>query len=113
MLLEAKSLTLKMSENISYDTVTEAVNGLKARGFKVDFNLRENCIICDDQRFDPREFEIREVYRFEGITDPADQAIVYGIESQSGLKGVLVNGYGIYSEPLSDELAKKLAYHPN
>ena len=96
---------------ISYDTVSEAVNGLKARGYTIDFNLEENCIVCNTDRFNTGDFEITEVYRFEGNTDPSDEAIVYAIESVTGLKGVLVNGYGISSDSVSAEMAKKLNRH--
>jgi len=75
----------------------------------MDFNLYENCIICNQQKFNPEDFKIVEVYRYEGDSDPADEAIVYAIESKNGLKGVLVNGYGISAETLSSEMAKKLS----
>ena len=93
---------------ISYDTVSEAVNGLKQRGFSIDFNLEENQIVCNEGKFNPEDFEIVEVHRFEGDSDPGDEAVVYGIESKNGLKGVLVSGYGISADPMSAELAKKL-----
>jgi hypothetical protein len=92
----------------SYDTVSEAVNGLKARGFELDFNLQENCLICDAGKFDVNDFEIVEVYRFEGNSDPSDEAVVYAIESKTGMKGVLVNGYGISADAMSSDMAKKL-----
>ena len=95
----------------NYDTVTEAINGLKARGFTMDLNLKENCIVCNEEKFNPDDFEIVEFYRFEGNTDPSDEAIVYAIESNSGMKGVLVNGYGISAEEMSDEMVKKLRVH--
>jgi hypothetical protein len=93
----------------TYDTVWEAVNGLRARSYKMDFNLQENCITCQEEKFDPADFEIVEVYRFEGETDPADESIVYAIASNNGLKGVLVNGYGVYADPMSAEMAAKLS----
>lgn len=96
----------------TYDTVTAAVNGLRERGYKMDFNLEENCIICHQDKFNPEDFEIVEVHRFEGDSDPADEAIVYAIESNDGKKGVLVNGYGISANPLTSEMAKKLSEHP-
>jgi hypothetical protein len=34
-----------------YDTVTSAINGLRERGFTEDFNLQENCLICNAQKF--------------------------------------------------------------
>lgn len=95
---------------ISYDTVSEAVNDLKKRGFTVDFNLQENCLVCHDGKLDVNDFEITEVYRFEGDTDPADEAIVYAISSFNGMKGILVSGYGISAEGMSAEMAKKLSW---
>ncbi|MCX6316759.1 MAG: hypothetical protein NTW29_05685 [Bacteroidetes bacterium] len=94
-----------------YDTLSEAINGLKQRGYTMDFNLAENCLICNNDRFDVTDFEITEFYRFEGNTDPSDEAIVYAIESTNGLKGVLVSGYGIAAEGMSAEMAKKLSVH--
>ena len=94
---------------VTYDTVSEAVNGLKSWGFDVDFNLEENCIVCHADKFNVNDFEIVEVHRFEGNTDPSDEAVVYGIESVSGVRGVLVSGYGISAEGMSAEMAKKLS----
>ena len=93
----------------AYDTVSQAVNELRKRGYTLDFNLQENCIICNQQKFNPEDFKIVEVYRYEGDSDPADEAVVYAIESKNGLKGVLVNGYGISAETLSSDMAKKLS----
>ncbi|HEX4876870.1 MAG TPA: hypothetical protein VFV31_09385 [Chitinophagaceae bacterium] len=92
-----------------YDTVSEAVNDMRNRGFLLDFNLQENCLVCNNDRFHIEDFEVEEVYRFEGQTDPADEAIVFGISSLSGVKGILVSGYGISAEGMSAEMAKKLS----
>ena len=94
---------------IAYDTVSEAINGLKKRGFDLDFNLAENCLGCHDDKVDVNDFEIVEVYRFEGNSDPSDEAVVYGVQSVTGIKGVLVTGYGISAEGMSAEMAKKLS----
>lgn len=95
----------------AYDTVTAAVNDLKRRGYTLDFNLQENCLVCQDHRLNPDDFGIVEVYRFEGNTDPADEAVVYAIEGKKGQKGILVNGYGVSGDAMSNEMAKKLAMH--
>ena len=94
---------------IVYDTVSEAVSGLKKRNFNVDFNLEENCLVCHGDKFNVNDFEIVEVYRFEGNSDPSDEAVVYAIESVNGMKGILVSGYGISAEGMSAEMAKKLS----
>ena len=91
-----------------YDSPALAIEDLRQRGYTKDFNLKDNCLVCNDEPFDANEFEIKEVVRFEGNSDPADEAIVYGIESASGIKGVLVNSYGYQSDTMSDDIAKKL-----
>lgn len=94
----------------AYDTLSEAVSGLQARGYSIDFNLDYDYIHCKamDLALKPNEFEITEVYRFEGNSDPADESVIYAIESKHGQKGVLVNGFGISSDALSDEMVEKL-----
>lgn len=93
-----------------YATVSEATNELNKRGFTVDFNLEENCITCGFEKFKNDEFEIKEVYRYEGNSDPGDEAVVYGIESKNGVKGILVGGYGNSSDNISPAMLNKLAF---
>jgi hypothetical protein len=95
----------------SYDSVLEAINELKLRGFTADFILQEDSIVFQDKKINPSEFEITEVYRFEGESDPDDESVVFAIESNDGLKGILVNAFSIYSETISDEMIKKLTIH--
>src|SRR5687768_4259417 len=91
-----------------YESVSVAINDLRQRGYTEDFNLQENCLVCNQHKFNADEFEIHEVYRFEGNTDPADEAVVYGIESVNGLKGILVDGYGYSSQEMPQAIARKL-----
>lgn len=97
-----------MEHSTHYGTVTEALAEFKKQGFTIDFNLMENCLVCGEERFTAEEFSIVDVYRYEGNSDPADEASVYAIESTTGIKGVLVTGYGMSSDSLSDEILRKL-----
>ena len=55
------------------------------------------------------EFLIDQVFRFDVMSDPGDQAVLYAIHStKTGLKGLLVNGFGIYSEARANQMAEKL-----
>lgn len=98
-----------MAHQVKYATVTEALNQLKEKGYTIDFRLLDDRISCDEGSFSPEHFEIREVYRYEGPTDPADEATVYAIESNDGHKGVLVTGYGATSN-LSGNILSKLSF---
>ncbi|MBA2612085.1 MAG: hypothetical protein H0U95_08945 [Bacteroidetes bacterium] len=40
------------------------------------------------------EVKVSSFYRFEGESDPGDNAIVYAIETVDGIKGMLVDSYG-------------------
>lgn len=93
----------------AYDTVTAAIKGLKQRGYTIDFKAEADYISCPDSQLKPSGFVITEVYRFEGESDPADEAVVYAIESADGRKGVLVNGFGISADELGEEMVEKLA----
>lgn len=99
-----------MERENHYSTVSEAINELRKQGFTEDFNLEKNCIVCHPDKFEHDEFEIVDVYRYEGNTDPADEATVYAIQSKSGIKGVLVTGYGISNDSLSTEILAKLKF---
>ena len=93
------------------NTVSEIIDKLKAEGYTEDFNLKESCLECKGNYLQlfPGEFVVDKHYRFEGISDPGDEAVVYAISSPThNLKGVLVNGYGIYSEKMADEMVKAL-----
>jgi hypothetical protein len=95
----------------AYDTVTEALKDLKARGFTTDFNIAFDTIRCSrtGKCLSPAEFEIVEHHRFEGDSNPSDEEVVYAIAAKDGsMKGVLVSAFGIYSEQVEDALLKKL-----
>ena len=98
----------------NYDTVVAALEGLKARGYTLDFNIAFDNIICrqNDICLNPNEFEITEVHRFEGQTNPDDQDVVYGVTSLDGsIKGSITSAYGMYADGLSTEMIRKLSKH--
>ena len=88
----------------SYDTVSEALNDLRTRGYTKDFNLRKNSFYCTEteQEYHMPQLQVMETHRFEGYSDPADQAVVYALQAKDGVKGVFVNGYGTYADIDSD-----------
>ena len=92
-----------MNHQTHYETVSKAIEELRKQGYTTDFNLEENAIVCSAGKFSANDFEVVDVYRYEGDSDPGDEAAVYAIKSANGLKGVLVTGYGASSESTSPE----------
>ncbi|MGP8217192.1 MAG: phosphoribosylpyrophosphate synthetase [Bacteroidia bacterium] len=99
---------------MGYDTLSEAMNELKKEGYTEDFNLQHDCLTCKNgtKKVFTDDFVIDKFFRFEGNTDPDDESILYAISSpKHHINGVLVNGYGISSEPLTNEMVEKLKTH--
>jgi hypothetical protein len=95
----------------SYDTLTEALEDLRKQGYTRDYNLQTEYLKCqqDGIELQPSEFNITSFYRFEGMTDPDDETILYAIEENNGQRGTLVNAYGAYSDAPSADMVQKLA----
>ncbi|HEX8531065.1 MAG TPA: phosphoribosylpyrophosphate synthetase [Cytophagales bacterium] len=95
------------------ETLSEAIELLRRQGYADDFNLRASSLYCVTRRVEvePDALHVDGVYRFEGMTNPDDEAILYAISSAKyGLKGVLVNAYGVYADALTAELEQKLRF---
>ena len=84
------------------DTLTHVVDELTRRGYDEHFRVADGRlqVIGTGQLFEPEDVVIRGYYRFEGVSDPDDMAIVYAIETKSGVRGVLVDAFGVYADPL-------------
>jgi hypothetical protein len=102
-----------MERKLHYGTVTEALEKFRGQGYNLDFNLKEDRLVSGMDAFHTDDFEIMDVYRYEGDSDPGDEAAVYAIRSKDGRKGVLVTGYGISSEGISADLLRKLSGDPH
>ncbi len=99
-----------MKQQFHYATVTEAIENLHQQGYVLDFILQTGKLVAGDKVFPADEFEIADLYRYEGASDPADEATVYALISKTGIKGLLVSGYGVSSDSASEETLKQLHY---
>jgi hypothetical protein len=97
-----------------YQSLVDALYDLKSRGYEADFEIQPNCLYCGelDLRVQPEEFMVDEIHRFEENSSPDDNSVLYAISSSAGVKGTLVDAYGVYAENMSFEMAQKLRMHP-
>ena len=96
----------------NYDSLSVAINALRLQGYTEDFNLKEDRLECEVNEINlfPEDFHIDKVFRFYGPSDVDDESILYAISSlKFHLKGLLVNGYGVSSDALTQEMIEKLA----
>jgi hypothetical protein len=79
---------------------------VREQGYTEDFQVDKKGMTTfssGGKFYQPTDVKIVNFYRFEGSSDPGDNIILYVIETNDGVKGTLVDGYGAYA---SDELAK-------
>lgn len=94
----------------TFDSLSQAITCLKREGYVNDFNLHPEWIECAplNRKFEPQQFHVDEVHRFEGMTNPDDSSILFAISSSDGVKGLLIDAYGLYAESLSPLMIQKL-----
>jgi hypothetical protein len=92
---------------IEAKTVAEAIAALGRMGFTTWFRAVDEGLqvleagsLVVGKTFAPEDLVIRAFYRFEGVSDPDDMAVVYAIETRDGaVRGTLTDAFGVYADP--------------
>jgi len=99
---------------MSLPTVVEEIQALRSRGYDADFSVTtDGRLRCDTCRhtLPASDATIESTARFEGASNPDDQAVVFGLRCDDcGVRGVLVAAYG--PTATAEEAAVILALSP-
>lgn len=81
-------------------TLSECSNKLVKDGFTEDFTVNEKGLFSEkaQKAYKPEKVHIVNFFRFEGASDPDENAILYAIETDDGKKGILIDAYGAYAD---------------
>jgi len=92
--MQTKSTTEDMK------TLASCLNKLTLAGYTEDFKAGERGLLSlqHEKIYEPSQIQVTDFYRFEGASDPADNSILYAIETDDGVKGTLVDAYGPYAD---------------
>ncbi len=87
-------------EKIEMKTMVSCLNSLLTQGFETQFKAVKNGLksLATEKVYSAEEVQVLNFYRFEGESDPADNSIVYAIETKDGERGTLIDAYGPYSD---------------
>ncbi len=93
-----------------YGTLWQAINRLKIEeGYIYDFNLiDEHLALSKEEKYKNEEFEVDKILRFEGMSNPDDNAILYAITTNDLKKGILIDGYGVSGGQVSRDMMQRL-----
>ena len=84
------------------ETLSEAIDRLRSAGFREDFHATPLGLraATTGVTYEPESLAIHEVVRFEGLTDPADEAILFALCcAADDVKGTYVTAYGPAIDP--------------
>jgi hypothetical protein len=86
--------------NNDLKTLVSCLNVLSRDGFTDDYKMTERGLksLKRERVYAPEEVKVLNFYRFEGNSDPADNSILYAIETSDGGRGTLVDAYGPYAD---------------
>lgn len=94
----------------SMNTITECVNKVVKQGYIDSFKVTKQGLESSARGnlYQPQEVRVINFYRFEGESDPADNSILYVIETSDGLKGTLIDAYGPYADVNVNKFMKEV-----
>ncbi|MGZ8544590.1 MAG: hypothetical protein ACXWV0_04800 [Flavisolibacter sp.] len=81
-------------------SLATCLNRMIGEGYTEDFRVSDLGLesLNKPVTYKPEEIEVVNFYRFEGESDPDDNAILYIIETNDGTKGTLIDAYGVYND---------------
>lgn len=80
----------------SMDTLTDVLDRLSAEGWTLQLTASDGkvkCVSCEIAAA-PEDVTVDRVERFEGPSDPADEAAIYALTLPCNCRGTLVTGFG-------------------
>jgi hypothetical protein len=93
------------------NTVTEAVEFLRGAGYVDDVELDSGNLSCarTQMTYALDNVIVDHTFRFEGDSDPGDEAIVLGLRYPgTDVRATLVSAFGPYADPATTEFLSRL-----
>ena len=81
-------------------SLVTCLNRMIADGYTEDFKVTANGLeaLQAGKRYEADEVSVINFFRFEGASDPEDNAILYVLQTNDGVKGTLIDAYGLYND---------------
>ncbi|MBD0276444.1 MAG: hypothetical protein ICV51_15520 [Flavisolibacter sp.] len=82
-------------------SLATCLNRIVSDGYTEDFRMSDRGLESLQKQcsYLPEQVQIVNFFRFEGESDPDDNAILYVIETADGTRGTLIDAYGVYTDP--------------
>lgn len=103
-----------MEQPIEMNTLSQVLEKLRLKGKDNEIKMSDHGKMQSanlNKIYKPEDLTIVKSYRFEGMSDPADNSVLYLLLDKDGDVGYILDAYGIYSDnegPAFDDFLKKI-----
>lgn len=103
-----------MERPVEMNTLSQIMEKLRQKGLDNEIKMTDHGKMMGrdgDKIYKPEDLTIIKTYRFEGDSDPGDNAVLYLLEDSDKRIGYIMDAYGTYSSqesPGFDDFLKKI-----
>ncbi|ANH81902.1 hypothetical protein A8C56_13785 [Niabella ginsenosidivorans] len=100
----------KETSSQKMSTISECIKHAAKEGYTRSFFITGSGLSYNGapKAYAPGEVIIKNFYRFEGGSDPADNSVLYLLQTPDGARGILLDAYGIYSDGYIAQFVKEI-----
>lgn len=103
-----------MEQPVEMNTLSQILEKLRLKGKDNEIKMTDHGKMQSanlHKIYKPDELTIVKTYRFEGMSDPGDNSVLYLLIDKDGDMGYIIDAYGVYSDndgPGFDDFLKKI-----
>lgn len=96
--------------NNRYESLSQATQNLIKKGYTNNFRVNEKGKLVGNNQVEltASQVKLNEFHRFEGVSNPADSSILYALETDTGIKGLVVDSYGADGSEVTSDFMNKV-----
>ncbi len=101
---------MKIEDLRKYSSLSEAQNAMMESGYTEQFDTRDGEIVGlgNKKIYKPEDLLIIMHLRYEGMSNPGDNMILYAIDANDGTKGTMVDNVGGAEPAQSSKIMRKI-----
>ncbi|WP_419869433.1 hypothetical protein [Chryseobacterium sp. CT-SW4] len=106
-----------MENSDEMTTLSQVMAKMSKRGVSREFRMNENGEMKfenSEKNYQPEDLTIIKSYRFEGDSNPDDNAVLYVVKDTGGNMGMIIDSYGAdsnYPGEKFDEFLREIPIH--
>lgn len=91
-------------------TLSGCMASLLKKGYKENLQVKKAGLVIagQDKTYKPSDVQIDNFYRFEGSSNPSDNAVLYAVRADDGMMGTLVDAYGSDADELVGDFVQEV-----